>query len=52
MGLVEHQLGNYQEAVKLYKTAIDIVVKEFGKNHYKVVKSMLIADHTGRNVLK
>ncbi len=35
IGLVQHQLGNYNESVKLYTTALTIVKKEFGDKHYK-----------------
>jgi len=34
--LVQHQLGNYAEAIKKYEVALRIVRKEFGERHYKV----------------
>jgi tetratricopeptide (TPR) repeat protein len=35
MGLVQHAIGNYRDAVSLFKKAIKIVVKEFGPVHFK-----------------
>ena len=40
MGQVQHQLGNFQEAIKLYDEALRIVKKEFGERHYKVFASV------------
>jgi len=36
LGLVNHQLGNYDEAIRKYEAALRIVRKEFGEQHYKV----------------
>jgi len=35
LGLVQHQLGDYKEAVKLFASSLDIVKREFGDKHYK-----------------
>lgn len=44
LGQVQHQLGHFDEAIKLYDQALVIVKKEFGDRHYKVQRSLSVSD--------